>query len=159
MNKLRKELNSMLAAAETKRPPALRRSLREGWLYATDLPQTADPAAVRDFRGNAENAGWRTEEDNGWILMNLPGAVPQDTGFRGPFGREARACASLLQRHPERGKTGERELCRLTGAAEEGPEAFERACAALHREWAAALRRGDPLPDIPDSIFQEEQYG
>ena len=75
-----------MAAADTTRPPALRRSRREDWLYATDLPRTAERDQTEAFRKQAEKAGWRTEEKNGWIEMDLPGALPQDPGFRGPLG-------------------------------------------------------------------------
>ena len=60
MNKLRQELKSILGEIVTLRPAALRRSLREDYLYATDLPQIADESAIADFRTRAESAGWRT---------------------------------------------------------------------------------------------------
>ena len=156
-NKLREALRKLMAAADTTRPPALRRSRREDWLYATDLPRTAERDQTEAFRKQAEKAGWRTEEKNGWIEMDLPGALPQDTGFRGPLGEEARACASLLRRHPAGRVPGDRERRMLTKAAEEGTEAFEKTCRLLHREWAATLRERKGLPEIPEKIFQEEE--
>ena len=157
MNKLRKEMQEMLATAETDRPPALRRSLREEYLYATDLPQAAAEEAVSAFRRRAEEAGWHTEAENGWILLDPPCAALQETVFRGACGCEAKACISLLRRHPEGRRPGQREIRMLAKAAEESTDAFEKTCAALHREWAAALRQGEPLPEIPVSIFREGQ--
>ena len=155
-NRLREELRKLIAAADTTRPPALRRSRREEWLYATDLPRTADRDQTESFRKQAEEAGWRTEEKDGWIELDLPGALPQDTGFRGPWGEEARACASLLRRHPAGRVPGDRERRMLTKAAEEGTETFEKTCRLLHREWAAMLRERKGLPELPEKIFREE---
>ena len=157
MNKLRKELQEMLAAAETDRPPALRRSLREEYLYATDLPQVAAEEEVSVFRRRAEKAGWQTEAEDGWILLDPPFTALQDAVNRGAYGCEAKACISLLWRHPEGRRPGQREIRMLAKAGEESPDAFEKACAALHREWAAALRQGEPLPEIPASVFGEGQ--
>ena len=157
MNKLRRELNEMLSQTETNRPAALRRSLKEDYLYATDLPQATGGKETIAFRLRAEEAGWRTAEDEGWIQLDLPGALPADAGFRGPYGKEAMACASLLRRHPGERVPGDKERRILTKAGEEGPGAFEKACAKLHTEWAAALRKREPLPEIPDHIFTEEK--
>ena len=153
MNKLRAELQSLLSETECIRPAALRRSLREDFLYATDLPQAAGRDAVRGFSSRARRAGWHTEEEDGWIQLEKPGAEPGDTGFGGPFGIEALACGNLLRRHPENRKDAGREKRLLVKAGEESPEAFEKACAILHREWAAALRQGEALPDLPEQIF------
>ena len=49
-NALRKELTEILTLLPEGRKPALRRSLREEWLYATDVPVISGgdvPAALR----------------------------------------------------------------------------------------------------------------
>ena len=145
----------MLSAAESRRPAALRRSLREEYLYATDLPQAAGEEAVSAFRREAEKAGWKTEEDGGWILLDRIPQKPPAEGFRGSGGPEARCCAGILRRHPGNRKDGTREKRILIKADEEGAEAFENACRALHLEWAEALRKGEPLPDIPAEYLKE----
>ena len=158
MNELRKALLAMLSGTPSKRPAALRRSLQEDWLYATDLPQIADRETAEAFRRKAESAGWRTEADSGWILMDLVPDIPPAGGFTGPYGPEAGSCASLLQRHPERKKrNAQRERRMLLKAGEEGQEAFERCCAMLHREWAENLRRGEALPDLDINWLKEDK--
>ncbi len=153
MNKLRREIRDLIDATPCRRPPALRRSLRDDFLYATDLPQAAEESAVRDFCRRAEEAGWRTEAGNGWIQMDTGRAEPGGAGFRGPYGTEAQACAGILRRHPGNRRDGTREKRLLAKAGEEGPAAFEKACTALHREFAAALRLGEQLPDLPEQYF------
>lgn len=150
-------MREMISATETNRPPALRRSLREDYLYATDLPQTAAEDAVDAFCQRANKAGWRTEKNGGWIQLDPPAALLREKVFPGPCGREAKACASLLRRHPSGRRSGQREIRLLIKAGEESANAFEKACEALHREWAAALRNREGLPEIPDEIFGEEQ--
>ena len=54
MNELRQELMQLLSGTESSRPAALRRSLREDFLYATDLPQAAGDSDVAAFRRKAE---------------------------------------------------------------------------------------------------------
>ena len=157
MNELRLEIRKLLEDGETLlRPPALRRSLRGDMLYATDLPCVADAEQTAQFLRRAEEAGWRTESAEGWILLDRIPEFPPAGGFRGPFGPEAQCCASLLRRHPDRETakgTDERRI--LSKAGEEGPEAYERACGLLHREWAALLREGERLPNINQLFFEE----
>ena len=139
----------MLSHAECIRPAALRRSLLEDYLYATDLPQAATADAVAAFRQEAEAAGWRTEITDGWIQLDrIPGSVDRDN-LPGTAGPEARCCTSLQLRHPGKRKNGNREKRMLLKAAEEGPGTYERVCGILHREWAAALRNREQLPDVP----------
>ena len=154
MNKLRQEAVELVSAAQTTRPAVLRRSLRPDMLYATDLPQVTDGETVADFLQKAERAGWQTEAENGWILMDRIPEQPPENGFRGPCGPEARCCASLLTRHSGRNRPdGKRERRMLLKAGEEGTEAYEKACGQLHREWAAALRKREPLPDVAIQFF------
>ena len=157
MNELREELRKMLAATESTRLAALRRSRREEFLYTTDLPQAASAEAAADFRRRAERAGWRTAETDGWIeLDRIPCTVPAGC-IPDRTGPEAQCCASLLRRHPGKRRNGDREKRMLLKAAEEGTEAYGKACGILHREWAAALRKGEALPDLPAEYFGEER--
>lgn len=155
MNELRRELIQLLTASESRRPAALRRSLSGEFLYATDLPQIAEAETVSAVRRGAEKKGWQTAEANGWILLDRIPDKPPSEGFRGSAGPEARCCAGILRRHPENRRDGTREKRILIKADEEGEEAFEKACRALHREWAEALRKGEPLPDIPAEYLKE----
>lgn len=158
MNELRNALRTLLSGKPSERPAVLRRSVRTDYLYATDLPQTANREITEAFRREAESDGWRTAEADGWILLDLVPEKPPDGGFRGPFGPEAGCCASLLERHSEeKGPFAERERRMLLKAGEEGPEAFERCCALLHREWAEKLRKGENLPNLEISWLREEK--
>ena len=154
MNKLRLEVQALLSGTETVRPAVLRRSLREDYLYATDLPQITDAETAAAFRRAAGDAGWRTAEENGWIQLDrIPETLPED-GFRGIPGPEARCCESLLRRHAEmRKRNGDREKRMLLKAREEGPEAYEKCCGKLHREWAEILRKREALPEIDLKYF------
>lgn len=155
MNELRLEIRELLAGTECVRPAALRRSRQEDYLFTTDLPAAASAEAAEEFRRKAEEAGWRTKVTDGWIeLDRIPeklsaGFVPDSPG------PEARCCASLLRRHRDKRKNGDREKRLLLKAAEEGPDTYEKACGSLHREWAAALRKGETLPDLPAEYFGE----
>ena len=157
MNELRLEIRELLAGTECVRPAALRRSRQEDYLFTTDLPAAASAEAAEEFRRKAEAAGWRTQATDGWIeLDRIPEKLPEGLVPDNP-GPEARCCASLLRRHPDDRKDGGREKRLLLKAAEEGPDAYEKACGSLHREWAAALRKGDTLPDLPAGYFGEGQ--
>lgn len=157
MNELRLEIRKLLDSMECIRPAALRRSRREDYLFATDLPATVSAQAAEEFRRKAEKAGWRTKATDGWIeLDRIPEQVPAGLVPDNP-GPEARCCANLLRRHPDKRKNGNKEKRFLMKAAEEGPDAYEKACCSLHREWAAALRKGDALPDLPAGYFGEGQ--
>ncbi len=157
MNELRREISKLLAETDSCRPAALRRSRCEDYLYTTDLPQAASAETVADFRRRAENEGWKTAEVKGWIELDripetLPsGMIPDNTGT------EAQCCAVLLRMHPENRRNGDREKRFLLKAAEESPEAYDRACGLLHRDWAAFLRTGEALPDLPADYFGEGQ--
>lgn len=158
MNAWRQELAELLRAAPGRRPAALRRSLREDWLYATDLPAVTEEAALAAFRAQAAERGWRLEQQQGWLLLKpvFPGAP--ENGYTGPFGPEAGSCLSLMRRHPDAGNTetaAERAVILLVKAGEEGPEAYEAACAALHREWAERLRKGQSLPKLEECFFRK----
>lgn len=145
----------MLDCTDSIRPAALRRCRQEDWLYATDLPQAASGEAVDAFLRTAESNGWRTRKETGWILLDRIPEIPPEGFFSGPFGPEARCCLSLLRRHPDRKGNADHEVRMLLKAGEEGPDAYERACGILHREWASALRKGENLPGMATLYFGE----
>ena len=145
----------MLDCTDSIRPAALRRCRQEDWLYATDLLQAASGEAVDAFLRTAESNGWRTRKETGWILLDRIPEIPPEGFFSGPFGPEARCCLSLLRRHPDRKGNADHEVRMLLKAGEEGPDAYERACGILHREWASALRKGENLPGMATLYFGE----
>ena len=160
MNAWRKELQRMLAEEKTVRPPALRRSLEETFLYATDLPMLLSPEGLEAFRKRAERAGWRTERRDCWLQLTRIVRRPPEGWRKGAFSTEAAACASLQRRRKDRDAgrecaDGQREAILLVKAGEIGEEALESACRKIHREWAALLREHRPLPEMDLSFFTE----
>ena len=140
---LRREAEAVLLSAAAVRRPALRRALPPEWLLATDLPQLAEEGTVAAMCSALEQRGWRTHLSGGWLLLDclppLPrGAQPQLTG-------EAACVAELLRRHPS-DLQDRAALRQLLKASEQGMSALEKVCAALHRQYAQALRQHQPLP-------------
>ena len=157
INGLRKELDIFLRAADTVRPPALRRSLQEEWLYSSDLPMICTEAGLEETERRLKEAGWETGREAGWLVLRKDVCTPPEDWFDGPFGPEAVCCRSLLARHPGRTPEGTAALQRrLIKAAEEGETAFESACGAIHREWAVLLRKREKLPEISPRYFGGE---
>lgn len=152
-NALRRELAALLAAPEGSRQPALRRSRLAGWLYATDLPVLYGGAVPDSMAESLKAAGWETDTENGWMQLRKPAPEPPDGWFNGPFGPEAACCLSLLARHNPGAGDPEPAARSLIKAGEEGPDAYEAACAALHRDWAERLRQGEPLPAVSRRYF------
>lgn len=150
---LRRELRNLLADSALPRPPALRRSRRPDFLFASDLPSFAPPEALASFRQKAEAAGWEAWSSGGWLELRKPLSGPPE-GFR-PFppGEESACCESLLCRHPGGAESREASIL-LIKAAEEGPAAFEAACRTLHRDFARRLRLGLPLPALSPDFFR-----
>jgi len=158
MNAYRLELKNLLAGLEWSRPPALRRSFREDWIYASDAPALAGEETLKVLIRRAAEAGWETAVPDGWIQFRKPAPEPPEGWFPGPFGSEAACCASLLRRHPDQeNEAAEAAQRRLIRAGEEGAQAYEAACEALHREWAAKLRRGEKLPAVSPAYFTEHK--
>ncbi len=153
MNAWRKMLRELLDGAGAPRPPALRRSGAEGYLYASDLPGLVSMEKVNSFLDKAGETGWKGKTEKGWLLLTRDAKCPPEGWFPGPFGAEAACCRGLLERHEkgnERDQEAERMLIR---AGEEGAEAYEKACAGVHRDWAARLRKREKLPDIDPIYF------
>ena len=147
MNALRTELAALLRDTETERKPALRRSLREDYLYAADLPVCAAREATEGFLQRAEKNGWKYERDGGWLLLDKDADEPPEGWFAGVFGEEAAACASLLRRNSGKAPAGN-EIRLLIKAGEEDEKAYEEACRRLHMNWAERLRRREALPAV-----------
>ena len=148
MIKWRNELTALMDISGFQRKPALRRSNLNEYLLATDYPMTADKQSVQSFIIAAEQAGWQTKEDRGWIHLNRAPQFEAAEQIPDP-GPEAACCLSLLNRHPD-GRTAsdgctERMLLK---AMEEGSTACEHICRKLHCEWAVLLRSHSGLPDI-----------
>jgi len=154
MNAYRAELAALLAGTETKRPPALRRSLREDALYATDLPAAADEAVVASFCRRAQEAGWHPRREGGWIELDRAVTEPPEGALPDHPGPEAACCRSLMERHAPGSPADPRWTRRLIKAGEEGARAYEKACAAIHRDWAERLRKREGIPGISIAFFQ-----
>ena len=155
MNALRKELNRLTAPGNGERRAAVRRSRRDEWIYATDLPSTAGREQLEEACGKLRESGWEYMTENGWMMLRKPVSVPPEDWYDGPFGPEAECCRSLLERHPDRETDPEqRAVCLLVRAGEEGPGAYEAACRRLHREWAKRLREKRKLPDVSPLFFE-----
>ena len=152
-NALRRELGGLLAPPEGSRPPAIRRSLQAEWLYATDLPVLYGGSVPDSLADRLKAAGWESETENGWLQLRKPAPEPPDGWYGGPFGPEAACCLSLLDRHEPGAGDPEPAIRSLIKAGEEGPAAYEAACAALHRDWAERLRQGKPLPAVSRRYF------
>lgn len=157
MSSPREEIRALLDLFAGKRPAALRRSLSADYLYATDLPAAAGEEKTAAFRDAAELAGWRTERSGAWILLDrevheMPEALRHVTG-----GTEAEACGSLLRRHTG-GCTEETGILtrRLIKAAEEGTASYRQVCGEIHARMAEKLRKGEPLPDLSLTFFENE---
>lgn len=141
---LRREMQSLLSAVPVRRKPALRRSDAPEALLATDLPLAAEEAAVADFTALAENAGWTVLRRGDWLLMDHSVDAP-DCPVPAELPGEAGCCLSLLLRHGG-GDAPAEDVRALVKARDAGGNALERLCAAWHRDWAARLRRHEPLP-------------
>ena len=141
---LRRDVQAMLACVAVRRKPALRRSDAPEALLATDLPLAAEEAAVEAFTALAEAAGWTVTRRGDWLLMDHPVDAP-DCPVPAELPGEAGCCLSLLLRHGG-GDAPEEDIRALVKARDAGSTALERLCAAWHRDWAARLRRREPLP-------------
>ena len=152
INALRKELISLISLP-VDRPPAIRRSARENWLYATDLPGICSEAELETVLEKLADAGWEHVQETGWLLLRKTAAEPPEGWYSGAFGPEAACCLSLIERHQNRKSNAEPAQRMLIKAGEKGYKAYETACAILHRDWASRLRTKDPLPAVNRRYF------
>lgn len=141
---LRRQVQEVLYACTAVRKPALRRSDDPRALLATDLPLAAGPQQAALFCARMESLGWTTCQQNGWILLDVPVPAPQ-TAVPGELKGECGCCISLLLRHPEDAPAQE-QIRAVVKAADAGRQPFERLCSSLHADFAARLRRHQPLP-------------
>ena len=150
-NALRKELICLLGTEDGRKRPAIRRSLREEWLYAVYLHGTA----AGDLSGKLREAGWESLADGDWLQLRKAADEPPEGWFEGPFGPEAECCRSLLGRHSERRQEDDQRIeYSLIRAGEEGQAAYETACRQLHHAWAERLRKGQSLPNVSLTYFE-----
>ena len=147
INPWREELRSLLSLFPVRRSPALRRSLKDDWLYAADLPLCAEEAALDRFREAAAACGWETAEAEGWIQLRKVNPVPPGEWFPNPPREEAACLAELLRRHPEL-SLDRRETIQLLKARETGEDAWDRCCRQVHREFARSLLKKETLTEI-----------
>ena len=147
MNALRRELLSLLDACETRRKPALRRSLEEGYLYASALPQAAAEEEAARFAAAARALGCTAERRGEWILLDKAAPLPPEGWYIGPRGPEAACCL----------RTRDAAVRRLLLAGEQGGDTLEKVCGELHGEWAAYLRKGRALPAVAPAYFMTEE--
>ena len=154
INALRRELTEICAQVETRRPPAIRRSLQEQYLYATDLPLAADDSAVDRFIELASGAGWQVSAEAGWLQLDRIITVPLSDWNTDQYGPESACCLTILRRNAGRlnpsDGTVERQLIK---AADQGTDAYEVCCRKIHRDWAERLRTGNAIPDVHPGFF------
>ena len=155
INALRRELNTLIIPDHAGRKPAIRRSLREEWLYATDLPAIVCEERLEAVRSLLSESGWESMTDGGWMQIRKTVTEPPEDWYDGSFGPEAGCCRSLIERHPERTEEpGQRIEYLLIRAGEEGEMAYEAACRQLHGEWAERLREKQKLPEVSVLFFK-----
>lgn len=157
-NAFRKELIILLGACAAVRPPALRRSKRAEWLYATDIPVLLSECTKEQLESALQGAGWECSEENGWLLLRKDAEEPPEGWYSGRFGPEAACCRSILERHQGRQGCAANEAQRLLiKAGEEGEAAYEEACLVLHRQWAERLRKRLTVPALSIRYFERER--
>ncbi len=154
INALRRELATLLDGRKTNRQPALRRSIREEWLYATDIAALLSGSEEAQLQSELSAAGWEFLRENDWILLKKSAAEPPEDWYEGQFGTESSCCLSLLERHAEDCGDDPAPVQRaLIKAGEQGTAAYERICRSIHRDWAQRLRQKRQLPDISRKYF------
>ncbi len=141
---MREQVQRVLYAVPAKRKPALRRSDAPDVLFATDLPLIAPNDGVAAFCTEIANFGWRTDTRKGWLTLDAPVPVP-DVDAPAVRAGECDCCISLLLRHKEDAPADD-FIRAVVKAADAGRSPFERLCGQLHAEFAARLRRHEPLP-------------
>ena len=153
-NALRKELTELLTGAAESRKPAVRRSRKAEWLYATDLPSLYAGIIPDTLKAALTGAGWVYAQEGDWLELRKTADEPPEDWYGGPFGPEAACCRSLLERQGSSCIGPSDAVQRmLIKAGEEGSSAYEDTCAILHREWAERLRKREALPNISRRYF------
>lgn len=146
MRTLRACVNECLEGLPVRRRPALRRPDAPDALLSTDLPFAAAEETVAEFMRRMNKIGWKVWPQNGWLLLDAPVPVPESPVPVRLTG-ECGCCISLLLRHPE-DAPAETEIRAIVKAEDAGRQPMERLCGQLHADFAARLRRGEPLPGM-----------
>ncbi|MBQ3156194.1 MAG: hypothetical protein IJB81_04605 [Clostridia bacterium] len=144
LSELRMQVQTALYAVPAKRKPALRRSDLPQALLATDLPLIAEDNAVAAFSDALRRQGWRIGTHQGWLTLDRDVPVPavqRPERLTGAWG----CVISLLLRHPDEAPA-EDVIRAVVKAEDTGKMPFERLCGQLHADFAARLRRHEPLP-------------
>ena len=145
LSALRQELNELLGAADTQRKPFLRRSLKEDFLFTTDLPRTADEAETSRVTDALTCAGWRVLRSGDLLELDRPISCPPMQALSSCGCADGLRLVSLLVRHPD--GSGSDTLVRELAKAEEcGGAKLDAWCARVYHDCASALRRHEPLP-------------
>lgn len=155
INALREELNSLFAPENSRRKPAVRRSLRAEWIYAADLPEIITGEQLEIACRKLQEAGWETFAEGSWLQLRKGVKEPPEGWLDWMTGPEAECCRSLLKRHPEHQQENDQRIeYALIKAGEEGPKAYESVCRSLHHDWAERLRKKQKLPDVNIMFFK-----
>lgn len=158
LSALRQEAQALLRLAPTFRPPTLRRSARADALFATDLPLLAEEDDLSAMIAVSVQTGWRVGFlPNGWMTLDHDVPPPPLSLPPMPLG-ETGCCLSLLLRHPD--ACHEPDAIRaLVKADEVGPIEVEKLCRRWHQDFAARLRRHEPLPDVLPYLCAAIRHG
>ena len=156
MKKWREELMQLMGESGYRRLPALRRSSKEMWLFATDYPQAADNQSVQRLLDMLREVGWKAELDAGWVFIDRFPVyeASEEQPFRTP---EACCCLSLIKRNLNKMPSDGSIERKILKALEEGKDAYDRICTDVHAQWAALLRQHKDLPDIDQRFFGGEE--
>ena len=144
LKQLRAEVNAVLAEVPVSRKPALRRACQQEALLATDLPMVALEGALQAFCDRIACMGWSVQKEGQWLLLDAAVPVPKVEEIPRASG-EAACCLWLLQRHPN-DSVDATMLRALVKAHDAGRQPLERLFTQWHRDFAAMLRRKEPLP-------------
>jgi len=152
LKKWREELLQLMAESGYDRTPALRRSRKSDYLFATDYPCAAGSSCVAHFLNTAGKNGWHAAIEKDWIHLDREPVfeAADEPPAQTP---EAVCCLSLLQREREKSPSDGSAERMILKALEEGTDAYEKTCATLHARWAAMLRQKQPLPDVDKRFF------
>ena len=91
-NALRKELTELLTGAAESRKPAVRRSRKAEWLYATDLPSLYAGIIPDTLKAALTGAGWVYAQEGDWLQEQYDGlkrsfssTMTYDSRYEGGF--------------------------------------------------------------------------
>lgn len=143
LKQLRRQVTQAMADLPVSRKPALRRASQQEALLATDLPTVALEGALQAFCDRVAHLGWTVRQEGLWLLLDAP--VPVPAAEIPTASGEGACCLWLLRRHPN-DRVDEDRLRALVKAHDAGKQPLARLCARWHQDFAAMLRRKEPLP-------------